>query len=799
MERDIDNTLLEQLIPLLREPDFDDLFERVTHQEGSNSRFLIKMEINRLCTPCRRVIDMRDHFGELCQIAEYKGIQHAMPPEAWALFNSHCYLYRDQYTLGVYEALAQWQKEHSNGRLTSNGAAQLQPPESPLRQFDVKRVMFASYYGRREERMHFSSPVLLKTHDGERLFAKTSDLSVGGIKVQVPHLPPYLPGDELEVYFTGLERESPHPVLHQPVKYQILGESRRDDRIWLRLLRLGENREFDDFLRNFIDSNKSRYRVSVDYLLSAAIIKGYEQYYLPRMGGIPLFFGTGEAPRLEMALRTENNQGILEYWRDEHNRDMLGGLFTALRMQRLLKQPEPTKETVIYSFTHSVRSHIYFFSATREELVESGLRDLFFQVGARRPSWRVYRFIMEPCNLMEADISSLLPGEQGNPQDTLLQQRLKQIAYVGMLQQIDNELTLEDYQLPPLEGRNANELQRFGHPITADPFEVETLHYIQLRKERRYSHKTAVVLRYGGKKHLGWTRDISTHGLQIELEEGIHCQKDDVLSLSLPSLQELSKSMDLRNLAYRVVGGNGSGTVLHLCIDGAPERHVGRQFFTLLIESNQNKLKAVQEGRRYRGLARALRNLYTHHLYTVPFYVNKLKSGTRITAVGRCARPRRLDPLLTTFAEQEGMDNLAPLLGGEMYKSLVLDVLRERQREEAPAEQEVYIHLWQGKEALPQSECHRVDAFASREDRHAFVSRAVANGHFFSVRVALSRTGRPDTNFIANELDYIAKFAIHKARQLEEELWSVVGLGDLVDTTAATLFALGITPPDPAN
>lgn len=54
------------------------------------------------------------------------------------------------------------------------------------------------------------------------------------------------------------------------------------------------------------------------------------------MTGMPLFFGSGDSPSLEIALRTENNQHILEYWRDAKNRDMLASLFSATRMQALL-------------------------------------------------------------------------------------------------------------------------------------------------------------------------------------------------------------------------------------------------------------------------------------------------------------------------------------------------------------------------------------------------------------------------------------------------------------------------------
>ena len=55
--------LIEQLVPLLREKDFDEIFNRLTQNENTNSRILLKMELKRKCTPCRRVIDMRNELG----------------------------------------------------------------------------------------------------------------------------------------------------------------------------------------------------------------------------------------------------------------------------------------------------------------------------------------------------------------------------------------------------------------------------------------------------------------------------------------------------------------------------------------------------------------------------------------------------------------------------------------------------------------------------------------------------------------------------------------------------------------
>lgn len=157
------------------------------------------------------------------------------------------------------------------------------------------------------------------------------------------------------------------------------------------------------------------------------------------------------------------------------------------------------KETLIYCFTHSVRSHLYFFSATREELLQSGLMSLFFQVGARRPSWRVYKFSLERCDLHEADLASQQSKESPQLQDMLLQERLKQISYVGLLQDVGLDSQREEFQYDASAQHNANELQRFGHDSSAAPFEIETLHYVQLRKEARYIHKTAVAIKHNGR------------------------------------------------------------------------------------------------------------------------------------------------------------------------------------------------------------------------------------------------------------------------------------------------------------
>ena len=784
MDAEKTHPLLEQLLPLLEEPDFDNIFSRLTQGESNNTRFLLKMELKRLSTPCVRSVDLRARHSAIP--FAHSGIQHFMTQEDIEVFHAALTTYHGKYTLGVYEAVMSAQKE----RLKHDSQQEGDPQHDPHR-FEIDSIQFASYYHRREERMHFSSPVLLRLGEVAAIQAKTSDISLGGLRLLMTEPVAFEVGDLCQVTFTGLQKESPAAVIDEPVYYQIMGEELRDNRFWLKLLRADSDPELDRYLHNFIEINKLRYRISIDYLLSSVEVKGYEQYYLPRLTGLPLFFSKSPAPTLLHVLKSENNQAVLEYWRDERNVDRLAGLFNPLRMERLLAQPQNHKQCWIYSFTHTVRSHIYFFSATSEELENSGLRDLFFTVGAKRPSWRVFKLDLEAIQLNQQGLKSLINIEDLPPAHvTSVEQHLDLLGYVGQLTVIDDDAHRQDYLTDALADYKANQLHMFAHELEVPEFELELLHYVQLRKERRYMHKTAVAVKNGSQTLVGWTRDISTQGLQIELEQPMACSDGDVIRLTLPKLQALTRDMKLNDLPYKVVHANPARTVLNLSIFGDAETHIGRRFFQRLIDSNPDKLKLARELRRLSGMSRALRNLYTYHLFNTPLYLSKNKPN-RLGMLGAIDKPRPLQSLLSDSAIDKPF-NMLPLFQGELLKRILLIPLRQLHRNDAPRLCEVFISRQHDRQGNLCYDSRLESDFPSTEAKRQFVRQARQQGRFYSVRLHLSRTGRPDIDFIAGELDYVAKYAIHKARQLEDSLWSIIGICDMMDTTPATLFRLKI-------
>lgn len=781
MESPLASAVLEQLQPLFVEPDFDTLFNRLTEGESKSARFLLKMELNRLWSPCIRIMDMRSK-GYPCQLVTHGGIQHYLGEHDRKVFQQALQRYQQRYTTGVYETVIANAKPHQNQADEAKRA-------TTTNRLQIRTLEFGSYHQGREERIHYSSPVTLLLASGQMIKAKTSNLSVNGIRISLLEPCTYELGQNCQILFSGLQKEQPDETIFSPAHYQIRGEEHQEQQSWLRLSCEDKRAEFKEYLRNFIRQNKGRYRVSIDFAFTATEIKGFEQFYLPRLTGLPLFFSHEKNIKLEYVLKTENNQQELEYWRNERNHDLLAGLFNSSRMMRLLAQPAKQKSMLLYCFTHTIRSHIFFFSATEEELDEKGLKALFFSVGSKRTSWRVYNLTLQVIDRqldLEKMIDSTVNMEQYRQG---LVHQLQQFRYVAQLTPINLDSHPEDFQQwRPLQN-DANLLQCFGHQSDTTPFQIELLHYAQLRREPRYMHKTPAVIKLGSHALIGWTRDISTQGLQVELEAALPCQIGDVIRLSLPKMQDLIKNMDLSDLSYRIVNSNNTRTILHLTIDDSDGTHTGREFFQMLIEQNQKKLTMTKEQRHYRGMANSLRNLFVNYQFNYALYVDR-HYASKLGILGIGQTTHSLDNLLLN--PERNQADLYPLFKGDMLKQALIIPLHQARREDRPQAVELFIlhkKLPQGKQ---HDEIRFGDEFRNTAERKEFVNKALLIGEFYSIQLRISRTGRPDMEYLAKELHYIAKYAIHKAKQLEEALWSVVGVCDVIDTTTATLHRLDI-------
>ena len=774
--------VIKQLTTLVYEPDFNRLLEQLTEGESKSTRFLIKMEVNRLSAPTRRILDFRQRNDSSVIAYEYDGILHHLTPVEIKLLESLLVQRQGHYTLGVYEEVLAFHQRERSKPVNERHAEVL----DPTAKFAVEPVQYASYFVRNEERMHYSSGIKLRI--GERFVdAMTSDISTSGIKVKIDKMHNIAAGSLVNVNFASLSQEYANHLLRDFFAYKLMGIDEEEKCDYLRLMRIDDNDELDTFITTLITQNKSKYKVNVRYQEENVVVKGYEQFFLPRMSGLPLYISNADKPVLSHLLLNENNRGVYDYWVNEESKSQLEACWQSAWMQALLQSKEPI-ETTIYSFYYSQNGHIYFYAADALSLAKSGSKALFLAFACQRPNFRVFKLSLNPS---EFDEKKHLLDVESHRQSlgSVTLAALQDIRWVGLLQDITNEHILNDYKAYAQQGSDFNQLHQYRLPIAAQRAVLTQFKFVQLRKEARFSYKTAIVASNAERSLKGWSVDFSTQGLQIELEEPFAVQIGQRIYLELPMLQKLSNKVALVDLPYSIVGCNKAKTVLHLQIVGDKDTHIGCKFFNLLISSNKDKLKSMPEPSQSPGMTAALRNMYCHNLATVPLYIHKVNNGYQVDRIGISQNENSLVPLFAFFGQADTPYNLYPLLSDNNIKQVFDEALAGLESTYRPWQQVVYITIASSDSTVTSK--FETD-FADEHERRQFISHSLQKGAFFAIQMMLSRTGRPDMEFIEKELNYVSHYASHRAQKIEDELWSVRGVVDLIDVSEELLYRLGL-------
>ena len=794
--------LVDELKSYLGNTKFDGIFKSKTAGLTKPEQFLIKMEMSRLSQPVARFIDLRGQVTGQVKPYEYGGKQHFMDETAITVFEEAIKRHGG-YTLAVYEAVMNTDNNH---KVMQKKATQLanQPEQQADNPLNCQVIKFASYESRREERMNYSIKITVEITQGSTISATTSDISLSGAKIKLAPRYTVKRGQLIGLRLVGLEQDF-ELGLKNGIQYEVVAvEAVSPDFNHIRLKRtfIENNIKFDEFLESFIHGNKRRYKVNLDNTLDAVVSKGYEQYYIPRVTSLFAFFSLeNEKLYPSIALTTENNVFIQRYFCDERKLSCLYSILNQQRLADLLNDPAPVKEEYFYTFTHVVSGKIYYYSATQTELnKEPKLRNLFFGFGSQKESWQCFKVQLMPSHPEDSFIPLSLPKTAGKdieklnkPPSPRVQGMLKNIKYLAVLTAVGTPSEQKHYQSFDYNKSLVNELKRFGHGKHKIPPRLEAvdLEYVNLRAHKRYLYKTEVsvnemaVEEHSAKAH---SLDFSVMGLQIECDQPVSFKKGDIVELNLPELQKITKKHQLSHLKYEVMAVSKSLTTINLkATIEAGTSHMGVKFFTQLIENNKSKLKVSEETPKIPGLSTALRNMVTKTVCQLPFYLHKEAAHFTTGAIGQGLYPSPIHRILQSFGLLNEKTSLDAFLSTEQITETITPLIKERSRQDPPLPFTLFIRFDPKKSSIEsaiKSQCTALDDFAPHT---FFLKKGLKNELIFVMRLFISRTGRPDTDYLSNELKYVSQYALHKAKDLEEALWSVAGVGDMVDVTEEAL------------
>ncbi|AWL11409.1 hypothetical protein HMF8227_00914 [Saliniradius amylolyticus] len=801
--------LIERLKPAVNTPDFERILKDATAEHPDHLRFLIKMELQRQGRPCQKAIDLRTVSNNPCREYQHDGVTHFMDETAIDVFEQQLRRFGD-YTLGVYEAVTDPRPESPQLATQPQEDKQsrpAQPQTNPLDGVDLscQVINTAQFHKRDEERMNFSQPVELFTQANESAHAISVDISNKGLRVKTADPVPLQPDQEVVVYFRELTRQmgSKRP---EGITYKVIREEQKSqEERYISLSRVVSDKrqgdDFERFLSSYIRGNKGRYKVNLDNTLQAILIRGYEQYYIPQFTSLPVFIDQlADQPHPRYILTNDSNRELLSYFQNEQRQQCLSHLLNETRLAYWTGQ-KGSFHTYLYCFSHSARDKTQFYSATREELDEHPeLRSTFLGCGAQRASWRVLKVQLTAITPDECYFPSSLPDdvsdkvkEHNAPPTPRLMARLKNLKHLVLLTDITTSVNALSYQKRQVDRDKLNQLARFRHPPqTPEAIQTFRFQYQELRKQSRFLLRTPVNVDTGKKLVTGTTEDVSVAGARIELNEPMSLEPGSRVFLDFPSLQKIAKQYNLRHLEYEVRHISPNRRVVSVQVR-SNRNSVSKPFFSTLIKQNRKQMRLLDAQEDSLGIGEALRNIYARHLCNTPVYLQR--HGAHWLPDSLLQAEGGTQPLyhLLTRKAPRGRYNFAPFYRQNKEGTPLLEGWIQRIKpQDKPVTYELMAALQPSdREPKTQTDLRLSTEFGDDRARKEFIQRAIGNGGFVALVLMLSKTGKPDAGKLDLELDYVNDYAPHRARELQERLWNVEVMADLVDITDECLRRYG--------
>ncbi|MBR9874148.1 MAG: PilZ domain-containing protein [Vibrionaceae bacterium] len=774
-------SLAERLIPVYGSVDFDFVLGQLTEEAPPSAKILVKIELNRLMAPCKKSIDLRGRVNGECRKYIFDGIPHWLDDVAFNAYHKSIRKYGG-YTEGVWETLI---STRNNFRVMGKQAAEEHHPflsgtQSP---FGAVPIQLGFDLKRQEKRLKVQSQVEIHRSKGQLLHGLSIDLSSSGAKFKVPSAFKYNLGEIIEVTFTDFASKSQLAGIEKPLTYRILAveDCYENDAVrYLRTIILTETNVIDRVIDEVLNNEAKRTRHDNQDKIIRARTRGYEHLTLKHTSNLPLFFQGSE---LKLAMLTPNNQKLWQYWHDERNQQVFGSLFHEERMTSLITPGVKGTTNVLYSFTHEHDNKTYFYSMLRPEATREQ-RQLFWHLGAKRKSWRVFRVSIFELSKQEKEELGSFSSELAETSNLL--------THVGILQEISDDDSGQDYLLTEKPRLPSNTLNAFRHPrrITGNPkgmyFDAQSR-----RKEPRYRFKTPLALMSGQLNSPGYSVDISKRGLGIRLENPASLRAGQEVTINFRELQLYDNNLPLSDVPYRVVRVSPDGHRVQLVIGQNSKARRVIAFLNKVIEHNKNKLVPQEDVLPSHDLLERLNSTLLSRSLSSPIFISKTSTGSFKTPVIGVNQP--LPKHVEIFA-QIGHDNkllLDPIFKGRT-STLIADRIKRVDGTQEKHE-DIYISASKTGNKVTGIESKLYQNFSSLKERIQFIKKARMMGDFYVLRLSTAPIFEPMTSLLQRDLSELTQFSVHQASKLEKELTSLIGYSEFEDITEEVLVRLELT------
>jgi len=287
----------------------------------------------------------------------------------------------------------------------------------------------------------------------------------------------------------------------------------------------------------------------------------------------------------------------------------------------------------------------------------------------------------------------------------------------------------------------------------------------------------------------GKSHDFSTNGIKVEFDQAVALKPSDIIHITFPELQKITSAFELKSLPYEVMRISNDNSLVNLRVHVEKHQHIGRSFFKALIDKNKNKLASDDRSNSMPGLSKALRNIYSSSSNSLALIIQTSGSRYKIETITANQDNSKLLGYCRHLSDRKQHYNLYPLLNNLQATSLMNNTLKKMKTGDAPITDIMYLSFNLDKETVEQAVTTKLESeLQSDKLKQMFINKALKRGHFLCLQMKLSRAEEPDMELLNPELSYISSYAIHRGKQIEQEIWSVAGIVQVFDITQETLI-----------
>jgi hypothetical protein len=777
-------SLAERLIPIYHSKDFDDVLSQLTNGKSPAIKLLVKMELNRLMTPCNRSVDLRGRVDGECREFQIDGLTHWLDDVAFNDYHRYMKKY-GSYTDGVWEAL--YNTRNNFRVMKERGLEVKKTQDEEENPFEVEVIHLGYDLKRKENRLRIASQVEIKLKNNQTIHAVTSDLSPSGARFKVPSTFDYSLGDIIEVHFIELSKKMDIQGIEIPVPYRILGIEDIDETDsvkYLRVLKQNESGVVKQIITECLLTDNQRARHNNQDKIVRARTRAFEHLFLKHACQLPVFFCENE---LKVVLLTESNYDIWQYWHDERNQQTLGNLFNQERMSLFAKPGVTGSSNTIYAFKHEHKDKTLFFSMMMPEGAPD-TRKLFWHIGAKKSSWRVFRVSI--FELSSQERKSL--GENLATESVGLTQHLSSLTHFGLLQEIGGPSTANDYLLVDKPNIPSSEISPFrqtrkviGNPISVF-FDARSQ-----RREPRYQLRSPVDMTIDGtnddRVYDGSTIDISQRGLNLKLKSPVDIKIGMLVYVDYKELKLYDKSLPLHKVLYKVVRVSLNGKQIQLeIVDSAWVVKI-THFFNKLIENNLDRLTECEEVLPNNTLLEALHHILLARIMCSPIFVERRLATLRTKAIGINYPLEACMMVLAKLAKNDKI-SLEPIFKG--HTNTLLATPMKAIDGARPQYNEVYISVHRFGTRVRAINVNLREDFTSLKERIAFIEEAKILGDIYVLRISGMPIFDPIPSLLKRDLSELSSISANHAKTIEREMVALAGYGEIVDITEEVLTRL---------